>query len=99
MTVHGGSGERVMEVGTFNTHAEFTAGRPNGRVWPVAKTRISVDSVFQTMVEFNPTTTAASMVQPSVLQVSCAGLIPFQASLSIQPLVQVSHHRFCLLQQ
>jgi hypothetical protein len=31
-----GSGEMVLEVGTFNTHAEFTTGRPNGRVEPTA---------------------------------------------------------------
>jgi len=48
------------------------------------------------MVEFNPTSTAALMVQPSVLEVSSIGLIPFQACLSIQPTVKVSHHRFYL---
>jgi hypothetical protein len=97
MTVPGGSDDRVMEVGTFNTHANFIAGRPNGRVWLAAKTHILVDLVFQRMVEFNPTSTTASMVQLSVLEVSCAGLIPFQASLSIQPMMEVSHHHFCLL--
>jgi hypothetical protein len=97
MTVPGGSYDRVMEVGTFNTHANFIAGRPNGRVWLAAKTHILVDLVFQRMVEFNPTSTTALMVQLSVLEVSCAGLIPFQASLSIQPTMEVSHHHLCLL--
>jgi hypothetical protein len=48
------------------------------------------------MVEFNPTSTAALMVQPSVLEVSPTGLIPLQASLSIQPMVEVTHRRFYL---
>ena len=45
------------------THTEFTtAGTPNGRVGPAAITPIPVGSAFQTMVEFNPTTTTALMV-------------------------------------
>jgi len=75
--VFGESGETVLEVGTFNTHAEFNPGRPNGCVGPAAIVPILVGSAFQTMVEFNPTSTAALMVQPSVLEVSPAGLIPF----------------------
>ena len=77
ITVFGGSGEMVLEVGTFNTHVEFTASRPNGCVGLVAITHISVGSAFHVTEEFNPTSTAASMVQPSVLEVSSAGLIPF----------------------
>jgi hypothetical protein len=46
MIVPGGSYDRVMEVGTFNTHANFIAGRPNGRVWLAAKMHILVDLVF-----------------------------------------------------
>jgi hypothetical protein len=63
------AGETVLEVGTFNTQAEFTTSRPNGHVGPMAKTRILVGSAFQTTVEFNPTSTTALMVQPSVLEV------------------------------
>jgi hypothetical protein len=77
MTFLGGSGDRVMEVGTFNTHAKFIAGRPNGPIWLAAKTRISVNSVFQRMVEFNPTSTIVPMDQLSMLEVSCVGLILF----------------------
>ena len=77
MTVLGGSGETVLEVGTFNIHTEFTAGRPNGRVGPAAIMPIPVGSAFQLTMEFNPTSTALLMVQPSVLEVSPAGLIPF----------------------
>ena len=72
-----GSGETVLEVGALNTHAKFTASRPNDHVGPAAITHILIGSAFQTMVEFNPTSTAALMVQPSVLEVSPAGLIPF----------------------
>ena len=32
MMVPSGSGDTVLEVGTFNTHTEFTVGKPNGRV-------------------------------------------------------------------
>jgi len=73
-----------------NTLAEFTVGRPNDRVGSAAIMRISMGSVFQTTVEFNPTSTAALMVQSSVLEVSSASLIPFQTSLSIQLTVDVS---------
>ena len=97
MAVPGGNGETVLEVGTFNTHTEFIAGRPNGRVWPAVKTRISVGSAFQTTVKFNPTSTTTLMVQPSVLEVSSAGLIPFQASLLIEPMVELSYHHLCIL--
>ena len=94
-----GIGETVLDGGTFDTCTEFTASRPNNRVGPMAITCILVGSAFHATEECNPTTTAASMVQPSVLQVSCAGLIPFQASLSIQPTVEVSHRGFYLLRQ
>ena len=56
-TILGRSAETVLEVGTFNTHTEFTTGRPNGHVGPAAITRVSVGSTFQTMVKFNPTST------------------------------------------
>ena len=57
-----GSGETVLEVGTFNTHAESTIGRPNGHVDPMVITRISVILTFQTTMKFNPTSTATLMV-------------------------------------
>ena len=98
-TILGRSAETVLEVGTFNTHAEFTAGRPNGQVAPVAITRISYSLAIQTMVKFNPTSTAVLMVQTSVLEVSTAGLIPYEASKLIPPMEEVSHHRLCLLWQ
>ena len=72
-----GSGETVLEVGIFNTHAEFTASRSIGRVGPTTITHIFASLAFQTMVEFNPTSTTGSMVQSSVLEVSSASLIPF----------------------
>jgi len=97
MMVPGGSREMVSEVGTFNTHVEFTASRPNGCVGLVAITHISVGSAFHTTEKCNPTSTAASMVQPSVLEVSSAGLIPFQASLLIEPMVELSYHHLCIL--
>ena len=96
--VPGGSGETVLEVGTFNTHAEFTAGRPNGHVGTVAIMCILVGSTFHMMVQFNPTSAAALMVQPSVVEASTTGFIPYEATLSIHPVVEVSHHCFCLLQ-
>jgi hypothetical protein len=57
-TVPYGCGETVLEVGTFNPHAEFIADRPNGRVGLADITPILVGSVFETTVEFNPTSTA-----------------------------------------
>ena len=99
MTVPSESGETVLEVGTFNTHAEFTAGRPNGRVGPAVKMHISVSSAFQTTVKFNPTSTIASIVNPSVVEVSTVDLIPYEASKSIHPMVEVPHCRLCLLRQ
>ena len=97
--VPGKSGETLLEVGALNTHAKFTISRPNGCVGLVVITHISVGSAFHVTEEFNPTSTAASMVQPSVLEVSSAGLIPYEALLLIQLMVEVSHHRFCLLRQ
>jgi hypothetical protein len=45
------------------THVEFTiTGTPNGHVGLTTITPITVGSVFQTTVEFNPNTTAALMV-------------------------------------
>jgi hypothetical protein len=69
-----GSGEMVLEVWTFNPHAEFTTDGPNSRVGPAAITCISVGLAFQTTIQFNPTSTTASMVQPSVLEVSSTSL-------------------------
>jgi hypothetical protein len=89
----------VLEIGLFNTHAEFTLGRPNGYLRPAAITCILVGSAFHTTDKCNPNTTVASIVQPSVLEVSSASLIPFQTSMSIQPTVEVSYHRFCMLRQ
>jgi hypothetical protein len=59
----------------------FTASKPNGHVGAATITRISVSSVFQTMMEFNPATTVALMVFNS-------GFIPYEASLSVQPMVK-----------
>ena len=92
--VLGRSGETVLEVGTFNIHAEFTTSRPNGPIGTAAITCISIGSAFQMMVEFIPNTTAALMVQLSVVQDSTIDFIPYEASLSIQPTMEAAHNRF-----
>lgn len=66
MTIPSPSGETALEVGAFISHAEFIAGTPNGSLGAAVIMRIPVGSALQTMVELNPTSTAASMVQPSV---------------------------------
>jgi hypothetical protein len=52
--VSSGSGETVLEVGTFNNHNEFTANRPNGRIGPAVIMRVSVSSVFNTRRNSTP---------------------------------------------
>jgi hypothetical protein len=39
-------------------------------------------------------TTATSIFNPSVVEVSTAGFLPQEASLSVQPMVEVKHSRF-----
>jgi hypothetical protein len=60
----------VLEVRTFNTHDEFTRGRPNVRVGAAtnpSRLGFSYDE---------ENTTTASIVNPSVVEVSTAGFLP-----------------------
>jgi hypothetical protein len=67
------------------THTDFTtAGTPNGRVGPAAITPIPVGLVFS----YDGNTIAAS-INLWVVEVSTAGFLPYEASLLVQPTVEV----------
>ena len=72
----------------------FTAGWPNASIGPLAKMCILVSLVFHAIEEMQPNTIAASTVNPSVVEVSTAGFLHQEASLSVQPAVEVKHSRF-----